>query len=273
MIPLPNTGTAQLSNFFASVPYYFKRHLVDGKLNWTPNSRMNLFAKYSAMLSPVTSSAPLGEALGGYPGGAAGAAGIGTGHNHTDVFGGGISYIVTPTVLVDANFGGTRMHHDTTGPDFGKNIGLDVLKIPGTNGTDPRQSGFPIFNISGYASLGNTNNWSPVERNDRLYTYSANINWIRWSHSVRAGLDILRHEMNHWQPELGSWSPRGGFSFVNGVTALNGGAAANNFNAYASFLLGLPGQMGKAYQFYDPMQTRETQQGYYVRDNWQVSRN
>jgi hypothetical protein len=30
--------------------------------------------------------------------------------------------------------------------------------------------------------------------------------------------------------------------------------------------------MGKAYQFYDPMSTRETQQGYYIRDNWQVSR-
>ena len=48
--------------------------------------------------------------------------------------------------------------------------------------------------------------------------------------------------------------------------------AANNFNAYASFLLGLPGSMGKAYQFYDPMQTREFQQGYYIRDNWQVTR-
>jgi hypothetical protein len=30
--------------------------------------------------------------------------------------------------------------------------------------------------------------------------------------------------------------------------------------------------MGKAYQFYDPMQTREFQQGYYIRDNWQVTR-
>src|SRR5262249_1096067 len=80
------------------------------------------------------------------------------------------------------------------------------------------------------------------------------------------------HQMNHWQPEIGSWSPRGGFSFVNGVTALNGGPAATNFNAYASFLLGLPGQMGHSYQFYDPMSTRETQQGYYIRDNWQVSR-
>jgi hypothetical protein len=272
LIPLPNTGTGQTSNFFASVPYYFKRDMVDGKLNWTPNSKMNIFGKYSAMIAPVTSGAPLGQALGGYPGGAAGAAGIGTGHNHTDVFGAGISYVITPTILLDGNFGGTRMHHDTQGPDYGKNIGSDVLKIPGTNGSDPRQSGFPIFNITGYTSLGNTNNWSPVERNDRLYTYAANLNWNRGAHSIRFGFDILRHEMNHWQPELGSWSPRGGFNFVNGVTGLNGGPSPTNLNAYASFLLGLPGSMGKAYQFYDPMSTRETQQGYYIRDNWQVSR-
>ena len=271
-IPLPNTGTGELSNFFASVPYYFKRNLVDGKINWTPNARVNIFGKYSVMIAPVTSSAPLGQALGGYPGGAAGAAGIGTGHNKTDVFGGGISYVISPTLVLDANYGGTLMHHDTKGPDYGKNIGLDVLQIPGTNGSDIRQSGFPIFNISGYSSLGNTNNWSPVERNDRVYTYMANLNWVKGSHSIRFGFDFIHHELNHWQPELGSWSPRGGFNFVNGVTALNGGSAANNFNAYASFLLGLPGSLGKAYQFYDPMRTREFQQGYYIRDNWQVSR-
>jgi hypothetical protein len=272
MIPLPNTGTAQTANYFASVPYYFKRDMLDAKINYTPSTKANIFGKYSVMMAPVTSSAPLGEALGGYPGGAAGAARIGTGHNTTHVFGAGISYILTPTILIDGNFGGTRMHHDTQGPDYGRNIGLDVLKIPGTNGPDELQSGFPIFNISGYTSLGNTNNWSPVERNDRLYTYAANLNWAKGAHSIRFGMDILQHQMNHWQPELGGWSPRGGFTFGNGVTALSGGPASNNFNAYAAFLLGMPASMGKAYQFYDPMKTRETQQGYYIRDNWQVSR-
>ena len=272
MIPLPNTGTGQLSNFFASVPYYFKRDMVDAKMNWTPNSKVNVFGKYSVMIAPVTSQAPLGAALGGYPGGAAGAAGIGTGNNKTDIFGGGISYVVTPTLLFDANFGGTLMHHDTVGPDYAKNIGLEVLKIPGTNGPDIRQSGFPIFNISGYSSLGNTNNWSPVVRDDRLYTYAGNLSWTKGAHNIRFGFDLLHHQMNHWQPEIGGWSPRGGFNFVNGVTGLNGGPAANNFNAYASFLLGMPGSLGKAYQFYDPMRTREFQQGYYVRDNWQATR-
>lgn len=272
LIPLPNTGTGQTANYFASSPYYFKRDMVDAKVNWTPGSKLNVFGKYSGMFAPVSSTAPLGQALGGYPGGAAGAAGIGRGNNRTDIFGGGISYVISPTLLFDANYGGTRMHHDTQGPDYGKNIGLDVLKIPGTNGSDIRQSGFPIFNISGYASLGNTNNWSPVVRNDQLYTYSANLNWTKGAHSIRFGADLVNHHMNHFQPEIGGWSPRGGFNFVSGVTALNGGPSPNNFNAFASLLLGLPGSMGKSYQFYDPMRTRELQQGYYVRDNWRVTR-
>ncbi len=282
LIPLPNSGSGQSNNFFASVPYYFKRDMVDGKMNWTPNSRTNVFGKYSVMIAPVTSSAPFGDALGGYPGGAAGAAGIGTGHNKTDVFGGGISYVISPNLLFDANYGGTMMHHDTVGPDYGKNIGTDVLKIPGTNGPDIRQSGFPIFNFQTYSALGNTNNWSPVERNDRVYTYTANFNWTKGAHNLRFGVDYIQHQMNHWQPELGSYSPRGGFNFVNGLTGLNGSAgeglaavtapALNQYNSWAAFLLGMPGTMGKSYQFYDPMRTREFQQGYFIRDNWTVTR-
>lgn len=272
LIPLPNTGASQTNNYFTSAPYYFKRDLVDGKLNWTPNGRINVFAKYSVMIAPVTAGAPLGQALGGYPGGAAGAAGIGTGHNKTDIGSAGVSYVINPRLLLDANYGVTFMHHDTTGPDFGKNIGTDVLKIPGTNGPDIRQSGFPIFDITGYTVLGNANNWSPVERNDRLYTYAANLSWTKGSHNLRFGLDLVNHQMNHYQPELSSWSPRGRFNFRTGVTGTTGGPAVNNFNAYASFLLGLPSEMGKAYQFYDPMQTREFQQGYYIRDNWHVTR-
>jgi hypothetical protein len=271
-LPLPNTGTGQTNNFFASVPYYFKRNQVDGKLNWTPDGKTNIFAKYSVMLAPVTGGVPFGQALGGYPGGAAGAAGIGTGENKTDIFGGGISYIISPTVLFDANFGGTLMHHLTFPPDFGTNVGLDVLRIPGTNGPDPRQSGTPIFNISGYTAIGQVNNWSPVERNDRLYTYAGNLNWTKGAHSLRFGFDLVNHQMNHWQPESGGYSPRGAFTFNNGVTGLSGGPAVNQFNAAAAFLLGFPQTMGKAFQFYDPMRTREFQQGYYIRDNWQASR-
>ena len=34
------------------MPYYFKRDLVDGKVNWTPMHKMNVFGKYSVMIAP-----------------------------------------------------------------------------------------------------------------------------------------------------------------------------------------------------------------------------
>ncbi len=273
LVPLPNqAGFA--SNFFAAVPLVYDRDDLDTKVNWNISSRTTMFGAYSIMLSPVTCPGILGEAVGrcGVSGGGD-SAGVGTGNNKTQVVRLGINHTLTPTLLIDGNFGYTRMHHDTADPNSGKNIGLDVLKIPGTNGPDIRQSGFPIFAVSGYESIGTISAWIPVERNDRVYTYVANAGWTKGAHNLRWGVDLIRHEMNHWQPEEGGWSPRGAFNFSGGTTSLVGGPAVDRFNSYASFLLGLMSSHGKAIQFYDPMKTREWQHGYYVRDQWQATRN
>jgi len=271
LLPLPNLA-GNTNNYFTFTPLSFNKDLVDGKVNYTVSSKVSIFGKYSMMHSPVTSAGALGKAFGAsLVSGGGNSAGIGTGHNLTQIFGGGVNYIVSSNFLIDANFGASRMHHDTQGPDFGTNYGSDVLKIPGTNGPDPRQSGFPIFDITGYSSFGNVNNWSPVVRNDRVYTYVANAGWNKGAHSIRFGIDLIRHEMNHFQPELNTWSPRGRFNFRAGP-AITTGVGGTQYHAYGAFLLGLPGEMGKAYQFYDPMQTREWQQGYYIRDIWQVTR-
>jgi hypothetical protein len=261
------------SNYFASGPLVFDRDDVDVKVNWNVSERTTMFGKYSIMYSPVTCDGILGEAVGRCPvAGGGQSAGVGTGHNTTQVIGVGFSHTVTPAFLIDANWGYTRMHHDTQGTDYGRNIGLEVLRIPGTNGSDPRQSGFPIIGISSYETIGNPNTWSPVERNDRVYTYVANAAWTKGAHNLRWGVDLIKHEMNHWQPEQGGWSPRGRLNFGGGTTALNGGRAPNQFNNFASFLLGLTSSHGKALQFYDPMKTREWQHGYYIRDQWQATR-
>jgi hypothetical protein len=62
------------------------------------------------------------------------------------------------------------------------------------------------------------------------------------------------------------------FNFTGGETALNGGPAPNQYNAYASFLLGVPNNMGKSLQ-YLTMSGREWQFGWYARDRWQVTQN
>src|SRR5262249_10730772 len=100
------------------------------------------------------------------------------------------------------------------------------------------------------------------------YTSSHNVSHTRGRHELRFGFDLVRHQLNHWQPELSN--PRGAFSFGGGVTALSGGTAPNQFNSYAAFLLGLPTSMGKSLQ-YLTMTGREWQFGWYARDRWQIT--
>ncbi len=266
--PLPNLS-GYTNNFYTSAPRVFNRDMYDFKGDWVRSPKNTIWFKYSLMNSMVQSQYSFGDA-GGSALSPDGGAGKGTVRVHVGTIGG--YYAVTPRFLLDGTIGMTRYVNSVRQPDFGTNFGLDVLHIPGTNGPDPRQSGKPYFSISGYSSLGMTDTWVPVDRHDYTYTYTANASWSKGKHDIRFGPDISRYGMNHWQPESGN-GPRGTFTFNGGATALNGGPSTNRFNGMADFLLGLPQQVQKSLQFYDPMSTREWQIAMYFRDRWQVTSN
>jgi hypothetical protein len=265
LIPLPNLpGTS--ANYFASGTQALNRNNFDVKIDWSRASNHHIFGKYSAMTALVSCDFGLGAA--GGPGLCNG--GPGTAPTLVQVATVGQNIILTPRLVLDQVLGFNRMGQHGTDSFYGQNVGLD-LGIPGTNGPDIRQSGFPIINISGFTSLGQTANWMPFWRADQSWTTSHNLTWNRGSHEVRAGFDMIRYQLNHWQPEAASYGPRGWLSFDGAVTAQNGGASPNQFNAWAAFLLGLDQQVGKSIQNIK-MTGREWQFGWYVRDRWQVSR-
>lgn len=273
LIPLPNLrdasgNIAQVNNLYRSAPLIFDRHNYDVKVNWNRIENHQIWAKFSHMNADVASSYSLGAA-----GGPALPSGGGTGNGNTKSFIGtaGHTWTIGGGFLVDGNFSIAHREHVTLPSDYGTNFGLDVLGIPGTNGPDPRQSGIPGFILATYTSLGNLNTWVPVSREERSYTFTQNATKIMGSHDVRFGADIVRHELNHWQPEIGA-GPRGYFNFSGNTTTLNGGPGANQYNSFASFLLGAPQSVQKSLQ-YELMTTREWQLGFYVRDRWQASRN
>ena len=68
------------------------------------------------------------------------------------------------------------------------------------------------FSISSYENLGGVDGWSPLFRNDRTRNVSVNATWIKGAHEMRFGLDVVRLELTHWQPELGNH--RGNFDFT-----------------------------------------------------------
>jgi hypothetical protein len=153
-------------------------------------------------------------------------------------------------------------------------IGLDVLGIPGTNGPRRFEGGWPRFSISGFTNLGVQDDFMPYYRSDPQWQYTGNANWIRSGHNVRFGFDISRQHLNHTQPEFpgASHGAQGGFTFGGGPTVLNGGPSSNNFNSFATFLLGLPTEMGRILQVPDVYTTRTWAHSLYVRDQWQVHR-
>jgi hypothetical protein len=277
LVPVPNQP-GDVSNFFNSGTQRFNRNNFDAKINWNRTSNHQLWFKYGVMNALVHGDFGLGEAGGG----CLCDGGVGDGHTLVQTAAIGHTYTVSPTFLIDGTLGWTRFGQNVQSPDLGVNFGSDTLGIPGTNGPDPKESGMPSFDISDYSTLGNTEGWNPLFRNDQSYTFNTNASWINGPHEIRFGFDFMHHLMNHWQPELGA-GPRGEFTFGSAITALNPEAIESSvgfrdgapsfeegWNALAGFLLGTPTGSGKSSQFIK-MDSLENQFALYVRDRWRAT--
>ena len=90
---------------------------------------------------------------------------------------------------------------------------------------------------------------------------------IKASHTIRFGFDISRQHENHIET-----APTN-FTFTGGVTSLNGGPGANQYNQIADFLLGLPQTETNSLQIQQPFLTLRTWEfALYARDQWQLNR-
>ena len=267
---LPAATLSGVSNdYFASSSYRFNRYNTDVKVNYNPSSKATLFTRYSAspsnIFDPPTFGIAGGDALnGGQPGNA-------TGLIQSSAVGG--TYTVSPTILLDGNIGFTRLRLAGESIDIDTNYGLDVLKIPGTNGSYRLQGGIPRFTVTGFSNFGNPNVSNPFLFRDNQFGGVINLSWMRRAHSLRFGAEYAYYTINHFQPQT-SYGPRGGFNFTGGLTILNakGAANANTYNGWADFLLGLPYGMGKDVQYVNPSAVRMPSYGFYIRDQWQVNR-
>ena len=270
LAPLPNqqaTDTYGLNNnYFSSATSALTRDQYDVKSNYNVNTKLMIWGKYSHMNGPVEGKGALGELTG------PGLGQLGTADVVIKIPTFGFNVTLSPTFLIDGIIGYTKFKNIALGPDYGKNWGSEVWGIPGTNGgkafkDDIRYSGQPCIG-NGFTAWGNCSNSNPNFYDDHSYTYSTNFSKVRGAHEFRWGIDIVRHAMNHWQPELAN--PRGNLSATGNATVLNGQVARTN-HTYAAGLLDILGSANKSIQLYD-FHTREWQHGLYFRDRWQVTR-
>ena len=155
--PAPNQQAGIYPNDYLAIgDYALTRDNVDAKINYIPTEKLQIFGRYSFSPTLVFDPPSLGAAGGDATNG--GQPGTAPGRIQSTGIGG--TRTITPNVVVDGVFGYTRLRLSAKNVDIDKNCGLDVLKIPGTNGTDPLQGGYPRFTFNTFSSVGNPNHGS-----------------------------------------------------------------------------------------------------------------
>ena len=272
-LPTPNLS-GNTNNFASTGVGQFNRNNIDNKINYNSGGKLTLFGRYSISPTNIIDPPIFGEISGPALNGGQ----LGTAPGRIQVVGFGGTYTFSPRLILDANVGYTRQRIGAEGFDIKSNFGLDVLKIPGTNGPDRLQGGVPSFQINGgWTNIGNDNTGNPFLFRDNTYVGAANLSWLKGPHSFRFGFDYLNPRLNHFQPQGGAFQTvRGTFGFSGNATRQQNNAASiaesQQFHSWADFLLGMPTAAGKVDQLRNPNSVWWKQYAFYARDHWQIGR-
>jgi Carboxypeptidase regulatory-like domain/TonB dependent receptor len=170
----------------------------------------------------------------------------------------GYTHTLSPHLVNDLRIGRQYFNSSTLNPFYTSNAANAgaQLGIPGFD-ADVRfnNPGIPDFTISGFTGFNNAStNWF---QDDKTWQGSEQLSWTKGSHNIMAGVELRKLITGR---QSGN-SPRGIFTFNSQFTGY----------APADFMLGLPQTL------ITPLtQTRgvvaEWRDGFFVLDNWQVSR-
>jgi hypothetical protein len=283
VIPANNIARDR-NNYFVSGPFAFDRHQVDSRFDYNVNSKLTLAGTFGMLHYRTNVPTVFGDAAVGRPIG--GSSNPGQGHGNTyrlTVMG---TYIFNPTFLMDAHYGWARQGTASEQPGLGKNIGLDVLGIPGTNGPRLFESGWPTFEFGpgdsdDFARVGINENFMPYYRHDPQSQYVVNFNLIKRKHNVRFGADYYQMALNQAQAEFitGGFGAQGGFGFDRGITLrceavdpatgnCEETSSGSRYNSIAAFLIGQASSSGRTLQVPDEYHVRGRLFSMYARDRW-----
>jgi hypothetical protein len=274
-----NNLDRERDNYFVSGPFTFDRHQVDSRVDYNVSPKLNLTGTFGFLHYRTSVPTVFGEAAVGRPIG--GSSNPGHGHGNTyrlTVIG---TYAFSPNFLMDAHYGWARQGTASEQPGLGRNVGSEVLGIPGTNGTREFESGWPTFEFEDFATVGLNENFMPYYRQDPQSQYVVNLNLLKRKHNIRFGGDIYRMALNQAQAEFltGGFGAQGGFGFDRGITLrcevvdpatgnCEQTSRGSRYNSAAAFLLGQGSRAGRTLQVPDEYHVRAWLFSAYARDRW-----
>jgi hypothetical protein len=268
-VPLPNYGAAGATstNYFATGDASQQRDTTDAKVDYRPAAKLSIANRFGWLHYDLYNPDAYGD------NGAALSSSISRpGNVFGEVFSttSNVTWLWKPTIIIDGFFSITTQATSAEPQGFGQKLGLDLLGIPGTNGPTGNYSGWPYFNISNYSTIGTANNsgGGPLFYNDHQFQYGANASWSHEKHNVRFGVELGHQAYDHFENANGF---NGQFAFTGGPTSLKGGAASNQFNNYASFVLGMPTTVYHDLLPFGNLVSYQNIYGLYVQDGWHAA--
>lgn len=272
------TQSGYTNNYFVTNAYDTNYHKIDGKITFNPGPRLNLNARFGFLPSWERSAGILPSVDGSAVNPLSQGRETNSFVNSHSI---GATSILSQNFVVDGSFGFTK-HNVHVFPPSDECYG-DFFRIP--NACQPPYSldtNVPNMDVPGWVLNGT----SPIrDYVDPQWQLVGNAGWTKGSHNVKFGIDYIILVQDHYETQAQA------FGFNGGVTTLPGGSAANDFNRFASFLLGLPASRtsqvmtpliggdasgashpstGTPNSFH-PNTLRNNNVGTYIRDQWNLT--
>jgi hypothetical protein len=268
-VPLPNNnltaaGTEKyVNNYLESTGFRQILPSFDLKVDQYQGADDHIDAWMSHMW-PLTSQGPAyglagGPIYGGFEG---------TGTDETWLAGISWDHVLSPTMFTENRIGLTRYRNVSDPTGFGDNLAAQV-GIPGVN-ISPFTSGQTEIINEGFSDpMIGESTAQPWQREETNFTYASGWTKITGNHNLKWGGSVFRVRDDLLSTNV--YGVRGQWSFGVGPTALNSSSApATGFgNEFASFMLGIPSQVGRDLALEFPA-LRQWQYALYVNDKWQV---
>ncbi len=234
----------------------------DVKIDYSLNPNNSLTVRYSYQEPKITVPPVFG--IYGGPGNGAFA---GTGTSRAQAPGISYTHIFSPSLISEARFGVSRIFNNVNQTDYGTTTARD-LGIGGAN-IDNWSSGMSSISIAGFDSpLVGYSASEPWRRSQTTFEFTNTWTKTLGNHTFKWGTDLNRARKDLLQFQ--TFDPRGKLVYAAGQTSTVG-AANSSSNAFASFLLDVPNQIGRDLYVQFPT-VRQSYFFFFGQDKWQISR-
>ncbi|MFN7948105.1 MAG: TonB-dependent receptor [Blastocatellia bacterium] len=268
-LPAPNIAGAGIgqNNFRIDTVRVKTIHAFDVKLNFNPNDRNTISGRLSFQQPEIFDPGSFGVYGGPANGGFAGSGTQrtwSTATNYTRTF--------NPTLIAEFRFG-LSTYRNTA---LSQGDGLKTSEEVGIKNANPDAftSGLTQININGFSNplLGFSASL-PWDRGETTVNFTGVVTKMAGNHTLKMGAEWRRNRDFLLQLQ-DNGGVRGRFTFGGAQTGLPSDSASLNglANAFASFLLDVPGSIGRDIRVIDNPGTRHKAFFSFVHDKWQVSK-